>query len=59
VGGAGRQGREVDRARAHARAVQRAKQRLAEQHRDEYRLLLEREKAAEGIRALAPREVPE
>jgi hypothetical protein len=37
--------------------VQRAKQRLAVQHRDEFRALLEIEKAREGVRTLQPREV--
>jgi hypothetical protein len=57
MAGPGRPTREVQRARAHGRAVQRAKQRLAEAHRDEYRQLLEVEKAREGITTLQPRQV--
>lgn len=42
---------------AKSRAVQRAKQRLAEIHPEEYRDILEVEKAREGIRSLQPRQV--
>lgn len=57
VAGPGRPTHEIHRQRAHARANQRAKQRLAETHRDEYRALLEIEKAREGIHTLQPRQV--
>jgi hypothetical protein len=48
---------EVERQRAHARATQRARQRLVELHRGEFRELLEIEKAREGIPTLRPRQV--
>jgi hypothetical protein len=52
----GRPTHEIERQRAHARANQRAKQRLVELHRDEYRVLLEAEKVREVIRTLQPRQ---
>jgi hypothetical protein len=58
VAGPGRPTRELQRLRAHSRANQRARQRLVELHREEYRALLEAEKAREGIATLRPREIP-
>lgn len=46
-----------DMQRAHSRAQQRAKQKLAETHREEFRELLEVEKAREGIKTLQPRRI--
>jgi hypothetical protein len=57
VAGPGRPTREALRSRAHSRAHQRARQKLVEAHREEYRDLLEVEKAREGIRTLQRREV--
>jgi hypothetical protein len=57
VAGPGRATREVLRQRAHSRANQRARQRLVEQHREEFRQLLEIEKTREGIPTLQPRQV--
>jgi hypothetical protein len=57
VSGPGRPTREVARARAHSHAHQRARQKLVELYREQYRDLLEVEKAREGIRTLVPREV--
>jgi hypothetical protein len=58
VAGPGRPTREIQRQRAHSRAQQRAKQRLVELHRGEFRDLLEVEKTREGIPTLRPRQVP-
>jgi hypothetical protein len=57
VAGPGRPTSEALRSRAHSRAHQRARQKLVEAHRDEYRDLLEAEKAREGILTLQPRQV--
>jgi hypothetical protein len=57
VAGPGRPTREVLRQRAHSRANQHARQRLVEQHREEFRELLEIEKTREGIPTLQPRQV--
>lgn len=45
--------------RAQARAYQRARRRLQVQHQAEFKVLLEQEKAREGIRTLTPRQVIE
>jgi hypothetical protein len=57
VAGPGRPTRELHRQRSYARANARARQQLVERHRDEYREILEVEKAREGIRTLQPRKV--
>jgi hypothetical protein len=57
VASPGRQTSEALRSRAHSLAHQRARQKLVEAHREEYRELLEAEKAREVIRTLQPREV--
>jgi hypothetical protein len=57
MAGPGRPTREVLQNRAHARAQSRAREGLVERHRDEFRELLEIEKAREGISTLRPRQV--
>ena len=57
MAGPGRPSSQTLKARAHGRAHSRARQRLVELHREEFRELLEVEKAREGIPTLRPREV--
>lgn len=49
----------LEASRAHARAYQRARQRLVEEHRQEFGAYLEEEKAKEGIKTLTSRQIIE